>query len=65
MIKDLVIIILEVGEKKGKNNIAILRDSMIKHLKGYEMPKKIGECKVFVKVLEGLTLGVWKTIWKR
>ena len=62
MIKDLLIIILEVGKKKGKKNIAILRDSMIKHLKGYEMPKKVGECKVFIKVLEGLTLGVWKTI---
>ena len=35
-------------QKKGKS-VAILGDSMIKHLNGWEMSKKIRNCKVYVR----------------
>ena len=41
--------ITSIGKENEKKNIAILRNSMIMHLKGYKMSKKVGECKVFVK----------------
>ena len=54
MTKDLVvIIILAVRKKTGKTNIVILTDSMIKHLNGYEISKKVGKWKVFVKGFGG------------
>ena len=39
-----------ISEKK---NIVILGDSMIKHVNGYEMPKKLENCKVHVKSFSG------------
>ena len=40
-------------KKTGKTNIVILTDSMIKHLNGYEIWKKVGKWKVFVKGFGG------------
>ena len=36
-----------------KKNIVILGDSMIKHLNGYDMSKKLKNCKVYVKRFSG------------
>ena len=36
-----------------KNNIVILGDSMIKHVNGYEMCKKLENCEVYVKGFSG------------
>ena len=36
-----------------KKNIVILGDSMIKHLNGYDMSKKLKNCKVYVKSFSG------------
>ena len=46
--KNLEITIQAVG-KKRKKNIVMLRNSIIKLIKGYKMSKKVGECTVFVK----------------
>ena len=35
-------------QKKGKS-VVILSDSMVKHLNGWEMSKKIKNCKVYVR----------------
>ena len=35
-----------ISEKK---NVVIFGDSMIKHVKGYEMSKKLENCKVYLK----------------
>ena len=39
-------------QKKGKS-VAILGDSMVKHLNGWEMSKKIKNCKVYVRSFSG------------
>ena len=39
-------------QKKGKS-VVILGDSMIKHLNGWEMSKKIKNCKVYVRSFPG------------
>ena len=39
-------------QKKGKS-VVVLGDSMIKHLNGWEMPKKIKNCKVFIRSFLG------------
>ena len=39
-------------QKKGKS-VAILGDSMVKHLNGWEMSKKIKNCKVYVRSFPG------------
>ena len=39
-----------ISEKK---NIVILGDNMIKHVNGYDMSKKLKNCKVYVKSFSG------------
>ena len=39
-------------QKKGKSAV-ILGDSMVKHLNGWEMSKKIKNCKVYVRSFAG------------
>ena len=43
-------------KKKEKKNIVILGENMLKHLKGYDMSKKVGDCKVFVRSFSGTKL---------
>ena len=38
---------------EDKENVVILRDSIIKHVNGYDIAGKLNKCKVFVKSLSG------------
>ena len=40
-------------EHEDKKNVIILGDSVIKHVNGYDMARKLAECKVFVKSFSG------------
>ena len=51
-------------QKKGKS-VVILGDSMVKHLNGWEMSKKIKNCKVYVRSFPGAKVRVWTIIRNR
>ena len=36
------------GERKDKKNVIILGDSVIKHVNGYDIARKLDKCKVYV-----------------
>ena len=40
-------------EQKKRKSVVILGDSMVKHLNGWEMSKKIKNCKVYVRSFPG------------
>ena len=41
-------------EEKNEKSIFVIRDSMVKHLNGWEVSKKLNaNCKVFVKTFSG------------
>ena len=41
------------GGHEDKKNVIILRDSVIKHVNGYNIAIKLDKCKVFVKSFSG------------
>ena len=41
------------GEREDKKNVIILGDSVIKHVNGYDIARKLDKCKVFVKSFSG------------
>ena len=51
-------------QKKGKS-LAILGDSMVKHLNGWEMCKKIKKCKVYVRSFPGAKVQCMEDYKKR
>ena len=51
-------------QKKGKS-VVILGDSMVKHLNGWEVSKKIKNCKVLYEIFPSQKYNVWTIIRKR
>ena len=41
------------GRHEDKKNVIILGDSVIKHVNGYDIARKLNTCKVFVKHFSG------------
>ena len=52
-------------EQKNRKSVVVLGDSMVKHLNGWEMSKKIKNCEVYVRSFPAQKCNIWTIIRNR